>query len=64
MKTPHFPYVARREKRKPVDHGPDNKQFERREGVKFTTVLIVCFWFAVGLVCAALSMWFENVEDS
>jgi uncharacterized membrane protein len=59
-----FPYMARRERRKPVDHGPDNKQFERREGLKFGTVVLVCLMFAIGLVVAALSAWYENVEDS
>jgi hypothetical protein len=63
MSTPHFPYAARREKRKPVDHGPDNKVFTRYFWIGVRDAVVFGFVLAIGFVFAALSIWFESKED-
>jgi hypothetical protein len=42
-----FPYVARRERRKPVDHGPDNRSFTKQ--LLWDLLLII----VVGCISAA-----------
>jgi hypothetical protein len=48
-----FPYVARRERRKPVDHGPDNSEFGKKFWKDFLMVIgLTLIGIVVMIICA------------
>jgi hypothetical protein len=51
-----FPYMARRERRKPVDHGPDNLDFGKQ---LLKDILLMSVITAVGLFGIAAIMYYS-----
>jgi preprotein translocase subunit Sss1 len=45
-----FPNISRRERRKPVDHGPDNKEFKKQLRRDAMLILLIGLISACGII--------------